>query len=206
MNVNVPTPGAGVSVSIVPNMKPDAPENFTVEALDKGLVNVSWSHPWRTGGHLEKFIVVVNMLSSNLTMQIRQPLMNVAEHVVKEYHILYTEQLHLLPSSVYKISIHAATNTNVHGEMKFAMVQTPLAIAFEKKLTSNAIIDDSTISLHIPNVLNDTRRSLMNVVVKGPRTCKHSLVLSPRVQEKVGIKEHEIHWLAATFPVSTFGN
>ncbi|XP_076679005.1 receptor-type tyrosine-protein phosphatase F [Andrena cerasifolii] len=204
VNVNVSTPSEPESVSIVRNMKPSAPENFTVEPLNKGLVNVRWSHPWKTGGHLKKFIIVAEMVSSNLRVQIQHQLNVIVEHPVKEYRILYTEQLRLLPSSDYRISIFPATNADLRGAKRVANVQTPLAIAFEKELTSDASIDDSTISLHIPNVLNDTRNSLMNVIVKGPRTCEHPALLSPRLQEKVGIKEHEINWLAATFPTSKF--
>lgn len=203
MNVNVSTPGTQLSVATNKVVtKPEAPETFTVEVLEKGVVNLSWPHPWRTGGHLEKFSIKAELISSNLRKDQSQS-SRVYEHPVKEYRIQYSEQLHLLSASTYKISICGVTNVNVYGKEKIATVQTPLAMAFEKELTTNVSNADSTISVHIPVVLNDTKQSLTHVVVKESQPCNHSVDLNPLLRKKARIQSDERAWLAATFPVST---
>lgn len=200
-NVNVSTSNvSSTALQIVwTRIKPQAPQVFIVEALENGVVNLTWSHPWKTGGHLEKFVIRAEMISSRLKMQIPQK-RAVYEYRVDEYQSLYSTKLHLFSSSIYEISIRAVTNTGLYGVEKREEARTLLAMAFEKELTMET--RDSTILLHIPPVLNDTKNSVTNVVVKGGQACQNYTELSPYLREKVGIKYYEIAWCAATFPVS----
>ncbi|XP_017788720.1 PREDICTED: receptor-type tyrosine-protein phosphatase kappa-like [Habropoda laboriosa] len=206
VNVNVSTPGTLSSVSIISEkLKLDAPEMFAAEARDKGLVNLSWSHPWKTGGHLDKFVISAEMISSRLKMEIpRSRRGTIYVYHVKEYRSEYNETLHLLSSSTYKISIRGMTNTETYGERKIVEVKTPPAIGFEKELIAEVQREDSTILLHVPAVLNDTKDSLMNVVVKGPQVCTNREKLIPYLLEKAGIEDHEIAWKVATFPTDEY--
>lgn len=162
VNVNVSTPGTQLSVATNKVVtKPEAPETFTVEVLEKGVVNLSWPHPWRTGGHLEKFSIKAELISSNLRKDQSQS-SRVYEHPVKEYRIQYSEQLHLLSASTYKISICGVTNVNVYGKEKIATVQTPLAMAFEKELTTNVSNADSTIDLRTHSCRSERHKAEFN--------------------------------------------
>lgn len=204
-NVNVSTFNASsTALQIIwAKMKPQAPEIFITEALEKGMVNLTWSHPWKTGGHLQKFVIRAKMISSRLKMQISQSQKRTLyEYRVEEYQSRYSTKLHLLSSSIYEISIRAVTNTGLYGEEKIAEVRTLLAMAFEKELTMEMRDSDSTILLHIPPILNDTKNSVTNVVVKGSQACQNYTELNPYLREKVGIKYYEIAWCAAKFPVS----
>lgn len=205
-NANVsPSNASSTALQIVwAKMKPEAPEIFIIEALEKGMVNLTWSHPWKTGGRLEKFVIRAEMISSRLKMQIpRSRKRTVYEYRVEEYRSSYSTKLHLLSSSIYEISIRAVTNTGLHGEEKIGEVSTLLAMAFEKELTMEMSDTDSTILLHIPPILNDTKNSVTNVVIKGSQiACKNYTELSPYLREKMGIKYYEIAWCAAKFPVS----
>ncbi|XP_006558601.1 receptor-type tyrosine-protein phosphatase kappa [Apis mellifera] len=207
-NANVsPSNASSTALQIVwAKMKPEAPEIFIIEALEKGMVNLTWSHPWKTGGRLEKFVIRAEMISSRLKMQIpRSRKRTVYEYRVEEYRSSYSTKLHLLSSSIYEISIRAVTNTGLHGEEKIGEVSTLLAMAFEKELTMEMSDTDSTILLHIPPILNDTKNSVTNVVIKGSQiACKNYTELSPYLREKMGIKYYEIAWCAAKFPTDTF--
>ncbi|CAK9827233.1 Receptor-type tyrosine-protein phosphatase kappa [Anthophora retusa] len=206
VNVNVSAIGTALSVPIIrEEMKPDVPEIFVVEAFGKGLVNLTWSHPWRTGGRLEKFLIRAEMISSRLKMDIRRsPKDAIYEYQVREYQPRYNETLYLLSSSTYKISIRGVTNTEVYGGRKIVEVRTPPAIAFEKELKVEVHNENSTVLLHVPTVLNDTKNSLMNVIVKGPYPCKKHEKLMPYLLEKAGIEHYEIAWSVATFPTDEY--
>lgn len=205
-NVNVSTSSnvSSTALQIIwAKIKPQAPEIFIIEALEKGMVNLTWSHPWKTGGHLQKFVIRAEMISSRLKMQIPQSQkLTLYEYRVEEYQSRYSTILHLLSSSIYEISIRAVTNTGLYGEEKFGQVRTLLAMAFEKELTMEMRDTDSTILLHIPPILNDTKNSVTNVVIKGSQACQNYTELSPYLREKMGIKYYEIAWCAAKFPVS----
>lgn len=183
-------------------IKPEAPE-IIVEALEKGAVNLTWSHPWKTNGRIQKFVISAEMTSSDLRMLIkRSQKSTLYEYHIVEYELQYNKKLHLLPSSTYKISIRAVTNTETYGEREVIDVNTSLAMRFERELTMEVSNADSTILLHIPAVLNDTRRSITNVVVKGSQACQSYVELSPYIRRKADIKSNEIAWYAARFSVS----
>ncbi|XP_053977491.1 uncharacterized protein LOC128875697 [Hylaeus volcanicus] len=206
VNANLSTPGNASRVPIfLVEFKPEAPHLFTVETLDKGVVNVSWSHPWRTGGRLEKFLIISKIISSDLRMEIQESKRTmIHEHLVKEYQSRYSQQLHFLSSTTYVVSIRGVTIMGKSGVNDFAEVRTPLATGFETELTSEVRDKDSTITLRIPTVVNDTRNSLMNVIVKGPQPCERYVKLSPLLREKTGIDHYETAWRAATFSTEKF--
>ncbi|XP_033180286.1 receptor-type tyrosine-protein phosphatase kappa-like isoform X1 [Bombus impatiens] len=207
VNVNVSTPSPLSSVSIMWNeIKPEAPE-IIVEALEKGAVNLTWFHPWKANGRIQKFVISAEMTSSDLRMLIeRSQKSTLYEYHIVEYQLQYNKKLHLLPSSTYKISIRAVTNTETYGERKVIDVNTSLAMRFERELTMEVSNVDSTILLHIPAVLNDTRYSITNVVVKGSQACQSYVELSPYIRQKADIKPNEIAWYAARFSTDEFAN
>ncbi|XP_026666745.1 receptor-type tyrosine-protein phosphatase T-like isoform X2 [Ceratina calcarata] len=201
MNVNVSMPGDAIFVQITwTDITPEAPETFLVENLEDGVVNLTWTHPWRTGEHLQKFIISVQMISSNLRMEINQSQRGVIhEYKIEKYQLTYNEKLYLLPSSAYKISIQAVTIAEVYGETKVTKVETSLAIKFENELRADVRDSDSMILLHIPKVLNDTKQSTMHVIVKGSQACTDEK-LPAYLSEKTGIEHHDEAWYAASFP------
>ncbi|CAL7950691.1 unnamed protein product [Xylocopa violacea] len=206
VNANVSTPGKLSTVPIVwEEVEPEAPKNFNAEALEKGVVNLKWYHPWRTGGRLQKFSIRVEMLSSRLRTQTELPENGtVYEYQVEEYQSQYNETLYLLSASIYNISIQAVTNGQRYSEEQVVSVQTPLAMAFEKELTMEPRDADSTILLHFPVVVNDTKDSVTSVLVKGPNSCENYVELSPDLRAKAGIDRDEIFWYAASFATDEF--
>ncbi|XP_076241150.1 receptor-type tyrosine-protein phosphatase F [Calliopsis andreniformis] len=205
VNMNVSKPGTSFSVPIIIQdyAKPEAPKNFTVKVLEKGVVDLNWFHPWRTRGHLEKFFINAQLISSNLYDSSEQQ-NRVHEHQVKEYQVQYNDQLYLLPSSVYNISICGVTNTNLYGENTNEIVRTPLAMAFEKELVTEISEANSTISLRIPTVLNSTKNSLTSVVVKGPQPCNHTVNLNSLLRQNAKIENYEYAWRVATFSTNKY--
>ncbi|XP_043262792.1 receptor-type tyrosine-protein phosphatase F-like [Colletes gigas] len=203
-NVNVSTPGTSMPINL--NVfEPEAPKIFNVEALEKGVVNASWSHPWKTGERLAEFLITVEMISSDLRMEIRDSIRaTIYEYQVKEYQVRYNEQLHLLSSTIYDVSVCALTISGKRGASVSKQVRTPLAMAFEGELTSKTSDIHSTIELRIPVVSNVTKNSLINVAVKGSQSCDHYMKLSPFLREKAGIGYDEIAWNAARIPTHNF--
>lgn len=203
MNVNVSTPGTESSVAVIlDGTKPQAPNIFVAEALEHGVVNLTWSHPWKAAGHLQKFMIITEMVSWRLRTISQSQRGSVYIYPITAYQLRYTEKLYLLSSCTYQISIRAVTNTDVYGESKKVNVQTALSMGFEEEPTMEVRNADSTILLHIPAVLNDTETSVTNVIIKGPRLCRNYTELNPYLREKLGIKYDETAWSAAMFPVS----
>ncbi|XP_017766558.1 PREDICTED: receptor-type tyrosine-protein phosphatase T-like [Eufriesea mexicana] len=206
MNVNVSKPSAELSVPVISSAaEPQAPEIFVAEALENGVVNLTWSHPWKTGGRLQKFVISTEMVSSRLRTKIqRSQRGSIYAYPITEYQLRYREQLYLLSSSTYQISIRAVTNTDIYSKKKIVDVQTPLSMGFEGELRMEVCNEDSTILLRIPTVLNETKTSVTNVVIQGPRDCQNYTELNPYLREKVGIKYNETAWSAAMFPTNMY--
>lgn len=204
VNVNVSIPSTVLSVQMIREpIKPETPANFIARTYEKGIVNLTWTHPWKAGGRIAYFSISADLISSRLRMQIQQSQRGMTHNFrVQQYQSQYSQQLHLLSASTYKISVRAVTNMEIYGEAKVVQIQTPFAISFEKELSAEVCDSDSTISLHIPSVLNDTKDSETYVIVKGPDRCKNYTTLIPYLSKSAGIKDYEIVWCAATFPVS----
>ncbi|XP_034178249.2 uncharacterized protein LOC117603333 [Osmia lignaria lignaria] len=205
-NVNVSTPSVASSVPMNRDeIQPDAPKIITASALDNGIVNFTWSHPWRSGGRLVSFRIIVEIISSRLRIKIqRSQMLSFHKYSIDHYRSQYYKELHLLSSTTYKISIYAVTNTGLVGATDVTEVQTPSSMGFKKNSSSEVHQTSSTISLHIPAVLNDTRNSLTTVVVQGPRACEHYEKLNPYLSKKVGIEYYENVWRIYRFSTEKF--
>ncbi|XP_012142815.2 uncharacterized protein LOC100876654 isoform X1 [Megachile rotundata] len=205
-NENVSTHSDAMSVPIIPNEnQPDEPDIIATDILDRGVVNFTWAHPWRSGGRLTKFEITLEIISSRLRMKIqRSQMTTLHEYLIESYQPRYSQELHLLSSSTYKITVRAVTNTGNRGQGNAVAVQTPSCMGFEKNLTSEVRESASTISLHIPNILNDTRNSLTTIVVTGSKACKHRVELSSYLGEKVGIKHNENVLRSFWFPTEEY--
>lgn len=200
----MPNEGSRKSINVVKTeFPPDPPEIFRVEALAQGVVNVTWSHPWRTGGRLRRFLIFTQVISTNLiTTNTSLVEKSPYEYPVRNYQAEYNGQLHLMPSTIYNITIIVETIGNARSPEKFSQVKTPSATEFVKDPTLETSNEDSTILLHIPAIVNDTKNSVTHVIVIGSEPCDNYTKASPLHYAKANIGISEIAWRAATFPVS----
>ncbi|KAL0122489.1 hypothetical protein PUN28_007304 [Cardiocondyla obscurior] len=206
-NVNVTEPGSSsrVSVQMIQDAAPDAPENYTFSVSNNSIVDLRWLHPWRTIGRLRCFRIKIQEIFSGLRRRVsRSPLEtlmnssnNVLEYPVTHYMRNYTERLYLFPSTQYIIYIQAVTVANITSDVKFVEIYTSSTAAFEGLL--DAVVDksDSTILLNIPSVLNDTRDSTMHIIVKGPNLCEQYSEVPEHLRVSAGVETNEIAWQAA---------
>ena len=187
-------------------LAPDAPSNISVELFPKGIVNLTWNHPWKTGGPIEKFLIHVKLNSTKLknvqsSFSEREILQ---EYVISKYNSTYTTTLFLLSSSEYKISIQAITFGKSLGGIKNVRFRTPNSIAFAEEIQTKAHDDNSTISIILPEILNNTINNIIYIIVKGPTHCENYSVPDESIKKIADIKYYEISWCAASFPVSYF--
>ncbi|XP_076650147.1 receptor-type tyrosine-protein phosphatase delta [Halictus rubicundus] len=201
-NKNVSTYSIPSSVPVLREaFPPSQPEVFRLQAFPEGVVGVTWSHPWKTGGRLRRFNLIISTKSTNLREGAQLGPAR-REYPVENYQREYKDRLYLMPSTTYNISIVAETVEGLFSEEKFDRVHTPLAIAFEKDLTLEVRNESSMILLHIPVVLNDTRHSVMHVIVKGSQPCSHYTKASRVLTEEAGIDYYDTAWRAATLPTN----
>ncbi|XP_066594942.1 receptor-type tyrosine-protein phosphatase F-like [Prorops nasuta] len=198
-NKGVVQPGAARNISI-DNVEifPSAPENLSGKPLEAGLLNVTWTHPWISGGRIQEFTIIVNLLNSDLLNTTEFPKRIISRHNVGEYQTQYYHQVHLMPSSGYDISVHAVTVGNQIGSSKTIGVQTPVSFAFEKPLKAEVSSSESIIHLYIPRILNNTKHSIMNIVVKGGPPCNQHKNLNAQLLKEANVESHEFAWIAAT--------
>ncbi|XP_039310239.1 uncharacterized protein LOC105203158 isoform X3 [Solenopsis invicta] len=200
-NVNVTEPGeiAFISPREIPKPTPDAPANYTFTINNNNVIDLKWLHPWKTSGHLKSFRIQIQVISSNLRRRFSQSLKNkTIECPVIQYMRIYSKRLYLFPSTQYKIHIQAVTVANGRSSTKFVEINTPSAIVFDGTLES--IRDDSisTILLKIPSVSNDTRDSMMHIIVKGSNnTCEQFSEISEDLRGLVNVKINEMTWQVA---------
>ncbi|KAG7189118.1 hypothetical protein KM043_008691 [Ampulex compressa] len=204
-NVNVSRPGVFLSVPVLrQEAAPVASKNFTVDVLDKGVVNVSWSHPWKSGGPLKRFLIRVQMLMTNRRDGLVPSQETIIEYPIKRPMRFYNFPLYLASSSSYKIVLCIVTNRRTCFIEDIKQIDTPLAIAFDGELRFEIREGESTIDLHIPPVLNDTKTSITHVIVKGPQPCEQYTELNGDLKEAIHVKDYEVAWRAATFPTDEF--
>nr|XP_031832321.1 receptor-type tyrosine-protein phosphatase F-like isoform X1 [Nomia melanderi]XP_031832322.1 receptor-type tyrosine-protein phosphatase F-like isoform X1 [Nomia melanderi]XP_031832323.1 receptor-type tyrosine-protein phosphatase F-like isoform X1 [Nomia melanderi]XP_031832325.1 receptor-type tyrosine-protein phosphatase F-like isoform X1 [Nomia melanderi]XP_031832326.1 receptor-type tyrosine-protein phosphatase F-like isoform X1 [Nomia melanderi]XP_031832327.1 receptor-type tyrosine-protein len=203
-NENVPDKGIRTSVNVITSeFLPDMPNSFDVKALAQGVVNVTWSHPWRTGGQLRRFLIFTETISTCLKsakLKEKSPY----EYPVLKYQALYNKQFHLMPSTAYNIKIIVETIAGAKSSEMSKQVKTPSATGFKNDPTVETGTEDSTVLLHIPAIVNDTKNSVMHVVVIGSKPCDHSAKATPVRSEKTNITFIEIAWRVATFPTDKF--
>lgn len=182
---------------------PDAPGNYTCTINNNSVVDLNWLHPWKTGDHLRSFRIRIQEISSNLRKRIsRSPINETLEYPVAQYMRNYTERLYLFPSTKYVVHIQAVTVENKSSDAKLVEIHTPSTAAFDGVLDVMVDKSDSTILLNIPSVLNDTRDSVMHIIVKGPKNlCEQYSEVPEHLRARAGVKMYEIAWQAAEVPV-----
>lgn len=160
-------------------------------------------HPWRTGGHLQYFQILIDEITSNLRRRVSRSSSGVKIHryPVTNYMRTYNERLYLLPSTHYIISIQAVTIANKTSGSKTVQFQTPPTIDFRGELQAIPHESDSTVLLNIPHVLNDTNDSVTHIIVKGPNPCTQSSMLPMSLLEQAGLNNYDIVWQAAEIAV-----
>lgn len=169
------------------------------------MVDLKWLHPWKTGGHLKSFRIRIKETFSNLRSHIFQSSVNeILEYPVGQYMRNYTKRLYLFPSTHYIVYIEAVTVANTTSNSKFVEIHTPSTAAFDGVLNITVNKSDSTILLSIPSVLNDTRDSMMHIIVKGPNLCENYTEVPENLRAQAGIKMNEMIWQAAEVLVNTY--
>nr|XP_012223228.1 PREDICTED: receptor-type tyrosine-protein phosphatase epsilon-like isoform X2 [Linepithema humile] len=204
-NINVTESSVPVNVTntMLDNTTPDTPGNFTLTVKNNNVIDVKWDHPWKTGKHLQYFFIQIHKVSSNLTKNIS---IVSDKKVLKNYARYYKQELYLFPSTLYNIQIQAVTIANKSSSTNTKILQTPTTIDFDGNLMADVKKFDSTISLKIPPVLNDTQHSRIHIIVKGPKEpCKH-LEVPPILKTQINIKINESAWQAAEGSISEFAN
>ncbi|XP_012274065.1 receptor-type tyrosine-protein phosphatase S isoform X2 [Orussus abietinus] len=195
--------------STIPNRQsetePDAPGKIVGEAMDKGRVNLTWTHPWRTGGRIKKFAIEILMKSTRLRQDpTHWRVTRIEEHLVQKYESKYSKELNLLPSSVFRIDVRGVTLGNLRGAPAEVDLETPTSLRFSQDLKTEIRDMDSTVSILIPEVVNDTRGSIMHVIVKGPRPCEQFSKVEANLAAKANVEYYEVAWRAATFSTEEF--
>ncbi|XP_032672133.1 uncharacterized protein LOC116844560 isoform X2 [Odontomachus brunneus] len=203
-----PSPFAFVTKEMLSNTKPDAPRNFTYTIRDHGIVDIKWLHPWRTGSHLRCFRIKVEEISSNLRNRVF-PSSKIAihEYSVINYMREYSKRLCLLPSTKYIISIISVTTENVNSNMSTLNFSTPSTVNFKGNITSEVYDSDSTIVVHIPQIVDDTRNSILYIIVKGPhRDCNNYVSPHKSLWKQAGVQMYDIFWQAAAILAQNISN
>ncbi|XP_066594941.1 uncharacterized protein [Prorops nasuta] len=185
---------------------PSEPQNFTVIPLEAGLLNITWIHPSISGGRIKEFSIIAIFMNSDLLDNTGEIIRTYFTHEITEYKIQYDHQIRLLPSSEYIVSIHAVTIYNEVGHIKNIDVQTPASFAFETPLNAEVIMSESIIHLHVPRIINNTKHSIMNIIVKGGYPCKQHKSLNERLLKEANVEPHEYVWIAATGISYKFAN
>lgn len=179
---------------------PDTPGNLDFAIMNNSVVDVKWIHPWKTGRHLQYFLIQIRKTFSNLTRNISE--LSYINVPVKDYTRYYKQRLYLFPSTYYNIGVQAVTVENKSSSSNTIILQTPTSIDFDGNLNTKKL--DSTILLKIPPVSNDTQNSRMHIIVKGPKEfCKQYSEVSSILKMQINIKNYESAWLAADGSVRT---
>jgi len=178
---------------------PEEPGNFTNKALKRGIVDLEWHHPWKTGRPLDYFYIVICQLSTNLIRLCGEdaPSQNLFVNITN-YKRQYTKRLYLCPSTRYSISIKAVTIAGQSSKVIHDEFETPPSLEFNGAL--EYAVRDSMISLHIPSVVNVTKNSIMHVIVKGslgPEGCPGYLRVPEDLLALADLDVSDVAWEAA---------
>nr|XP_012218963.1 PREDICTED: tyrosine-protein phosphatase Lar-like [Linepithema humile] len=207
-NINVTQPSVPVNVTkaMLNNTIPDTPENYTFTINNNSIVDVRWNHPWKTGSHLQNFNIWLEEISSNLTMRVFQPsVFKMQKYTVTHYMRYYNKQLYLFPSTLYHIHIQAVTVTDKVSAVNTVIVQTRTAIDFDGNVNITMQEPNSTISISIPPVVNETRNSVMHILVKGCNFCEQYSEVPEILQAEINMDKNA--WMqAAEGSISKFAN
>jgi hypothetical protein len=178
--------------------------NFTVIVLKNSIANLRWPHPWKTGNSLKEFRIEICPISTNLQKFHEEGdtwCTNIT-FAVTSYAAYYSKQLYLFPSTQYNIGIQAITYARKFSKTVYVTFETPPTLKFNGHL--NYEINDGTmVLLNIPTVANNTKNSLIHIVIKGPpgdRFCKN-MQIPEDLRLRAGIKVNDDAWQAAELPV-----
>jgi hypothetical protein len=167
---------------------PDTPENYTFTINNNSIVDLRWNHPWKTGGHLQNFNIWIEEIFSNLTMRIFQS-SEVQKYTVTHYMRYYNKQLYLFPSTLYHIHIQAVTITDKISAINTVIVQTPTTVDFDGDVNITMQKSNSMILINIPPVVNETRNSMMHIIVKGFNFCEQYSEVPEILQAEINMNE-----------------
>ncbi|XP_020298249.1 uncharacterized protein LOC109862586, partial [Pseudomyrmex gracilis] len=177
--------------------KPEKPASVSYTLHDNSIITLLWYHPWKTNRQLKCFLIDIEENTSYLKQRISQSTAKKKyEYSVEEYMRNYTKLLHLYPSTLYRIYIRSMTITNETSLYNYVNVQTPSTATFDGDLHDVPDEFNSTISLQVPHILNDTYDSCIHIIVKGPTRCKNSKI-PDNLLNLANVKKNDVAWQAA---------
>lgn len=118
-------------------------------------------------------------------------------------HYLCMNELYLLPSTLYNISIQTMTINNETGNTNSLKFQTSTSVGLDGELGIWTKKSDSVIVLHIPKVLNDTRDSVTYIIVINPDICEQNIDLPTNLLNHIDEDKLKRIWQVVERPVST---
>lgn len=155
-----------------------------------------------TGNPLHYFRIQIEEVSSNLrSLDSRLSKIETHQYQVTNYMRDYSIRLYLLPSTDYNVSIESVTITGERSSVKYVEFRMPSTVNFNGDLEVKMNDTSPTIFLNIPRVLNDTRDSVLRVIVKGPNPCEQFTELPATLSAQLDIKKYDIAWQAAEVSV-----
>lgn len=182
----------------------DAPGNVSFQSLGNGIVNLKWCHPWRTGGPLTQFLIILEVISTNLakSLSTTQNWSHIVTPMTKsDYEPNYSKRMDLLPSTLYRIMIQAQGNI-YSGKIAELIVRTGSAFAFDVVQPPVIDAEESQIKIFMPLIVNDTRTNVVDVIVIGPPRCNDIVMISDVLANDLELDSYADAWCVATFRVS----
>ncbi|XP_048512807.1 uncharacterized protein LOC125501358 [Athalia rosae] len=149
------------------NAKPAQPEDILVTPSISGIVNLQWELPKISIKKIKGFEIIYQLSGTKL---LKLPSSNdiFGAKLLKRQDRKY--ELHLLPSSEYKISLFS-TDQNVRSEEVEKSFWTRTAIAFADGKELQVSHNGTLINVEIPEIVNITKSTKLEVMVNGPITC-----------------------------------
>lgn len=153
-----------------------------------------------------QFKITVKKVMSDLRSLVRRYIESNSSYelsvAVNNYMRSYCVQLRLLSSTQYAISIISETTEGMKSNMNILNFWTPSTVDFKGNITSEVYEFDSTIVVYIPQIVNDTRNSMLYVIVKGPhRECNNYVEPHKNLWKQAGVQNYDIFWQAIAISV-----
>lgn len=167
-------------------------------------VNVSWTHPWKTGGRLQKFSIVAKVISTDLKILPWKEKIKILEIGDMPYKPLYSISLHLLPSTTFSISVRGVTVSQLNGMMNKSKIIIPTFVNVSSMDLIPKVSHDLTIWIRIPEMSYNVVNSTMVIIVQGPRYCDEGSSNNEDIDKYLTIQSssyYKMAWKAATFMV-----